>query len=52
MVSVATTSGVLSVLAVSGFSFLEAIPFQFLGRINEAALPRKSTPKKTPDIPS
>ncbi|KAK1488251.1 hypothetical protein CTAM01_11474 [Colletotrichum tamarilloi] len=39
MVSVATTSGLLSVLAVSGFSFLEAIPFQFLWRINEAALP-------------
>ncbi|KAK1457309.1 hypothetical protein CCUS01_01777 [Colletotrichum cuscutae] len=39
MVSVATTSGLLSVLAVSGFSFLEAIPFQLMWRINEAALP-------------
>ncbi|KAL0780854.1 hypothetical protein CaCOL14_002189 [Colletotrichum acutatum] len=39
MVSITTTSGVLSVLAVSGFTVLEALPFQFLGRINEATLP-------------
>ncbi|KAK1638800.1 hypothetical protein BDP81DRAFT_422687 [Colletotrichum phormii] len=51
MVSVATISGLFSILTASGFSFLEAVPFQMLGRNNEFTLPllwaflvQKSTP--------